>query len=81
MRIEVIDPNGAVIQTEHTVTEEISTKGATLFTMLEIPLGRFVRLSSDQYNITAHAAIRSVSKGADGVPRIHVEFIDKEWPL
>jgi hypothetical protein len=38
-------------------------------------------LSSDQYNITAHAAIRSVSKGADGVPRIHVEFIDKEWPL
>ena len=81
MRIEVIDPNGAVIQTEHTVTEEISTKGATLFTTLEIPLGRFVRLTSEQYNITTHAAIRSRSTGADGVPRIHVEFIDKEWPL
>jgi hypothetical protein len=81
MRLEIVDTNGEVIQTEHTVTENISTKGATLFTTLEIPLGRFVRLSSDQYNITAHAAIRSVSKGADGVPRIHVEFIDKEWPL
>lgn len=81
MRIEVIDPNGAVIQTEHTVTEEISTRGATLFTTLEIPLGRFVRLTSEQYNITTHAAIRSRSTGADGVPRIHVEFIDKEWPL
>jgi hypothetical protein len=81
MRLEIVDPNGEVIQTEHTVTENISTKGATLFTTLEIPLGRFVRLSSDQYNITAHAAIRSVSTGADGVPRIHVEFIDKEWPL
>jgi len=81
MRLEIVDPNGEVIQTEHTVTENISTKGATLFTTLEIPLGRFVRLTSDQYNITTHAAIRSVSTGTDGVPRIHVEFIDKEWPL
>ena len=79
--IEVIDENGEVIEREHTVTEEISTKGATLFTTLEVPLGRFIRLSSDQYNITVHAAIRSRSTGADGVPRIHVEFIDKEWPL
>ena len=81
MRIEIVDPNGEVIQTEHTVTENISAKGATLFTTLEIPLGRFVRLSSDQYNITVHAAIRERSTGVDGVPRIHVEFIDKEWPL
>ena len=81
MRIEILNPDGEVIQTEHTVTEEISTKGATLFTTLEVPLGRFIRLSSDQYNLTVHAAIRSRSTGADGVPRIHVEFIDREWPL
>lgn len=81
MRLEILDPDGEVIQTEHTVTENISTKGATLFTTLEIPLGRFIRLRSDQYNITTHAAIRSRSTGADGVARIHVEFIDREWPL
>ena len=81
MRIEIVDPNGEVIESEHTVTEDISIKGATLFTTLEVPLGRFVRLTSEQYRITVHAAIRSRSKGADGVPRIHVEFIDKEWPL
>jgi len=81
MHIEVIDETGAVIEGEQTVTENISTKGATLFTTLEIPTGRFVRLRSEQYNITAHAAIRSRSTGVDGVPRIHVEFIDKEWPL
>ena len=81
MRIEIVDPSGHVIETEHTVTENISTKGATLFTTLEIPPGRFVRLTSEQYRITAYAAIRSRSTGADGVPRIHVEFIDKEWPL
>jgi hypothetical protein len=81
MRLELIDPSGEVIQTEQTVTENISSKEATLFTTREIPLGRFVRLTSDQYKITAHAAIRSRTTGADGVPRIHVEFIDKEWPL
>jgi len=81
MRIEVVDENGKVIENEQTVTENISVKGATLFTTLEIPLGRFIRLTSEQYRITVHAAIRSCTKGADGVPRIHVEFVDKEWPL
>lgn len=81
MRIEIIDENGQVIEREQTVTENISSNGATLFTTLEIPSGRFVRLTSEQYRITTHAAIRSRTTGADGVPRIHVEFIDKEWPL
>jgi hypothetical protein len=81
MRVEILDASGNVIQSEHTVTENISPKGATLFTTLEIPLGRFIRVTSDQYGITAHAAIRSRSTGADGVPRIHVEFVDREWPL
>jgi PilZ domain-containing protein len=81
MRIELIDTEGKVTESEHTVTEDISTKGATLFTTLQIAQGRFVRLTSDQYGITTHAAIRSRSTGANGVPRIHVEFIDREWPL
>jgi len=81
MRLEIVDETGQVIEREETVTENISAKGATLFTTLEIPAGRFVRVTSEQYRITAHAAIRSRSTGADGIPRIHVEFIDKEWPL
>jgi hypothetical protein len=81
MRIELLDTTGEVIESEQTVTENISSKGATLFTTLQIPEGRFVRLTSEQYQITAHAAIRSRTTGADGIPRIHVEFIDKEWPL
>lgn len=81
MRLEIINETGEVIVGEQTVTENISSKGATLFTTLEISSGRFVRVTSEQYKITAHAAIRSRSTGADGVPRIHVEFIDTEWPL
>ena len=81
MRIELLDPNGIVAESEHTVTEDISTKGATIFTTLQIPTGRFIRLTSEQQGVTAYAAIRSRSTGANGIPRIHVEFVDREWPL
>jgi len=81
MRVELLDENAKVVQTEHTVSEDISAKGATLFTTLNLDPGRFIRLTSEQYRVTLHAAIRSRSTGADGIGRIHVEFIDKEWPL
>jgi hypothetical protein len=81
MRVEVLDINGAISETEHTVTEDISPQGATLFTTLQIPIGRFIRLTSERYGVTAHAAIRSRSTGADGISRIHIEFIDRQWPL
>ena len=81
MLVEMVDLNGAVVLSEQTVTEDISPQGATLFTTLEIPTGRFIRLTSAQYRITAHAAIRSRTTGADGIPRIHVEFVDRQWPL
>jgi hypothetical protein len=79
--LETLDDKGVVVQSENTVTESISPKGATLFTSLNIAGGRFVRLSSQQYSMTVLAAVRSTSKGADGIGRIHVEFIDREWPL
>lgn len=81
MLVEMVDLNGAVVLSEQTVTEDISPQGATLFTTLAIPIGRFIRLTSAQYRITAHAAIRSRTTGADGIERIHVEFVDKQWPL
>jgi hypothetical protein len=81
MRMELIDLNGTVVESEQTVTENISRQGATLFTTLDIPVGRFIRLTSEQYRTTAYSAIRSRTIGPDGVARIHVEFIDKQWPL
>jgi hypothetical protein len=81
MRLELVDVNGDVVESEQTVTENIRARGATLFTTLQLPPGRFIRLTSEQYHITAIAAIRSQTTGVDGVPRIHVEFIDREWPL
>jgi hypothetical protein len=81
MLIETLDDRGDVETSEHTVTENISTKGAAIYTTLDLPVGRFIRLSSQQYKVTAYAAVRGCSMGAAGVPRIHVEFVDREWPL
>jgi hypothetical protein len=81
MLLEVMDEKGQVAQTESSVTEDISRKGATIFTTLSVPPGRFVRLTSQQFNLTAYSVVRSRNTGADGIPRIHVEFIDMEWPL
>jgi hypothetical protein len=81
MLIETFNENGEVEFSEHTVTENISKKGAAIYTTLNLPVGRFIRLSSEQYKQSVYAAVRGFSMGPAGVPRIHVEFIDREWPL
>jgi hypothetical protein len=79
--LELLDEKNLLAQNEQTVTENISKKGATIFTTLDIPIGRFIRLKCDEFNISLFAVVRSKSTGADGIPRIHVEFVDREWPL
>lgn len=81
MLIETFKQNGELELTEHTVTENISQKGAAIYTTLSLPVGRFIRLSSEQYKASVYAAVRGYSMGPAGVPRIHVEFVDREWPL
>jgi hypothetical protein len=81
MLIESFNEKGEVEQSEQTVTENISEKGAALYTTLPLPVGRFIRLSSERHNTTLYAAVRGQSTGPGGVSRVHVEFIDREWPL
>jgi hypothetical protein len=81
MLIETFNDKGEVEFREQTVAENISEKGAAVYTSLDLPVGRFIRLTSEQYRITVHAAVRGRSMGAAGIPRIHVEFVDREWPL
>jgi hypothetical protein len=81
MLIETLDDKGAVEMSEHTVSENISLRGAAIYTTLDLPVGRFIRLSSEQYKVTVYAAVRASSMGPSGVPRVHVEFVDREWPL
>jgi len=81
LSLETFTETGEVAETESTVTENISRGGATVFTGLDVPIGRFVRLISPEYNLTVHAVVRARSHGTGGMPRIHIEFVDREWPV
>ena len=81
MLLETLNEKGEVDFREQTVTENISQKGAAIYTSLSLSVGRFIRLSSEQYKTSVYAAVRGASMGPAGVPRLHVEFIDREWPL
>ena len=79
--VDALDENGQVSASETTVTENISRRGAAVFTSLDVARGRFVRVTSAQYNISVIAAVRARRTGENGIPRLHLEFVDKQWPL
>ncbi len=81
VRLEVFDAEGRVEASEQTVTENISRRGAAVWTMLQVERGRFVRLTSTETGLSIVAAVRASRSGADGIPRLHLEFIDRQWPL
>ncbi len=79
--VEVFNDKGEVAFSETTVTENLSRRGAAVFTTLDVARGRFVRVTSAQYKISVIAAVRANRRGQDGVMRLHLEFVDKTWPL
>ena len=79
--IETLDETRTVIGSEITVTENISLGGASIFTTLNPPIGSFVRVRSDQNDVSIIAIVRGKRLGPDGIPRLHIEFIDRFFPL
>jgi hypothetical protein len=79
--VEVYTDEKGSSPSEKTVTENISRMGAAVFTTLDVLPGRFVKLSSEQYGVSVLAVVRARRLGADGIPRLHLEFIGSEWPL
>jgi hypothetical protein len=79
--VEVYDEKGEISARETTVTENISRRGAAVFTTLNVERGRLVNLSSTQYQLSVVAAVRGRRVGPDGIMRLHLEFVDRPWPL
>jgi hypothetical protein len=79
--VELYDERWNITAREETVTENISRRGAAVYTSLQAERGRYVRLTSARYQTSAFAVVRAHRTGSDGIPRLHVEFMDQEWPL
>ena len=80
VRIEVYEAD-QIVRTEQSVTENISRKGAAIFTALDLEPGTFVKMSNERYNASVLGVVRQRRPGADGITRLHLEFIGSEWPL
>ena len=81
LTIELVNENNQVLVSETTVTENISLRGAAVFSELYVQVGSFVRVTSKLHGVTLIAIVRGKRAGADGINRLHLEFIDNLFPL
>ncbi|MEO7538715.1 MAG: PilZ domain-containing protein [Pyrinomonadaceae bacterium] len=79
--LERVDEGGNVTETETTVSENISLGGAAVFTSLTAPPGSFLRVTSHRFSVTILSVVRGSRVGPDGITRLHLEFIDRFFPL
>jgi hypothetical protein len=79
--IEVFDEEGEVTERERTITKNLSWRGALVLSKLNLERGRFIRLSSVQYPLSVIAVVRARRMGSDGIARLHLEFMNWQWPL
>lgn len=79
--IEVYDADGKVFAGEYAGTENISGRGMAVTCELDVARGRYVRVRSAHYQVAVIAAVRRLRRGRDGLNRLHLEFLDRRWPL
>jgi hypothetical protein len=79
--LETLDEGKITTASEMAVTENISLSGAAVFSSLPAEIGSFVRLKCEQYNVSIISIVRGKRMGIDGIPRLHLEFIDRLFPL
>jgi hypothetical protein len=80
-KLEQVDEAGNVLFSEATVTENISLSGASVFSTLSASAGTFVRITSERFDVSILSVVRGSRIGSDGITRLHLEFIDRFFPL
>jgi len=81
VEVTLLDEGRRTVRSATTVTENLSRKGAAVYAPFQAPRGSFVLLRSAQYTLEVLAAVRAYRADERGVPRLHLEFLDREWPL
>ena len=81
IELQTFEKPGGKALAEKTVTENLSCKGAAVFTTLNLVEGRYVRVIGLQPAVSLIAAVRLRRSGTDGRVRLHLEFINGEWPF
>lgn len=81
VRIEYFDESMRLISREEARTENVSRTGLRISGTTAPPEFDLVMVSCPRLKFEAMAALRNRYLGKDGLERICVQFIDKEWPV
>lgn len=81
VRIEYFDESMQSIAKEQARTENVSRSGLRISGTAAPPEFDVIRVICPRLKFEALAALRSRYRGKDGVERLCVQFIEKEWPL
>jgi hypothetical protein len=81
LTLSQVDEAGRVLFSESTVTENISLGGAAIFTTHQFETGTFLRVYSARHDLEILSIVRGSRVGTDGITRLHLEFIDRYYPL
>jgi len=79
--VEAYDEAGKISRQEQTVTENLSSRGASIPTGMDVEVGRFLRITSQHDKVSLFAAVRSRRVAPDGIPRLGLEFLHQRWPI
>ena len=63
------------------VTQNISTSGAAVYCEIEVVVGDMVKFSCPEYKFEADAIIRNRFGLGNTTPKIHLEFLESEFPV
>lgn len=79
--IAVFDAEENILAHERTVTENISVGGASVFSALQLNVGDTVKFIKQYGSFSAEAIVRNRRIGEDNLPRLHLEFVNVQFPL
>ena len=79
--IEYFDESMRAISKDEARTENVSRQGLRIFGTSAPTEFDLVRVSCQSLNFESMAALRNRYTGNDGLERVCLQFIDKEWPV
>jgi hypothetical protein len=76
-----VDGKRDAIGGEWTTTENVSKRGAAVFTGLDIGVGDRVKLISEKFDFSGLAVVCNRQLGTDGKTRLHIQFVENDFPV
>lgn len=79
--LALVDGKRDSIGGEWTKTENVSKRGAAVFTGLEIGVGDRVKFISEKFDFSGLAVVCNKQFGTDGKIRLHLQFVENDFPV